>query len=177
MAEKSVLIFIENGFEDLELMYPKYRLHEAGYSVVVAGPKEGYKYTGKHGYPCSSDALISEMNESDFAGVLLVGGWAPDKLRRDPKVRRLIAEFAEAGKLVASICHGGSMAISAGVVRGVKMAGSQGIKDDLVNAGAFFWDMPVVTDRNFVSSRQADDLPQFMMGVLKVLDAQVLAGE
>jgi protease I len=177
MEENSVLIFIEDGFEDMELMYPKHRLREAGYRVVMAGPKEGHRYTGVNGYPCSSDAAIAEMDESDFAGVILVGGWAPDRLRRDAKVCSLIAEFHRSGKLVAAICHGGSMAISAGVVRGVKVTGSLGIKDDLVNAGAIFENAPVVVDRHFVSSRYADDLPQFMKGVLQVLELQVLAGK
>ena len=169
MAEKSVLMFIEDGYEYLELMYPKYRLHEAGYSVVIAGPKEGCRYTGQHGCPCVSDAAISEVDEADFDGVILVGGWAPDRLRRDAKVRSLIADFARSGKLIAAIGHGGSMAISAGVLRGVKVTGTLGIKDDLVNAGAIFESAPVVVDRNFVSSRNADDLPHFMKGALQVL--------
>ena len=166
---QSILIFIEDGYEDMELMYPKYRLQEAGYHVVVAGPQAGHKYVGKHGYPCSSDAAIADMRESDFAGVVLVGGWAPDKLRRDPRVTRLIAAFHQSGKLVAAICHGGWMAISSGVYKGVKVTGSLGIKDDLTNAGAIFESAPVVLDRNFVSSRNPDDLPYFMQGVLKVL--------
>jgi protease I len=172
MAEKSVLIFIEDGYEDMELMYPKYRLQEAGYSVVVAGPKAGQRYIGKHGYPCSSDAAIADMSAADFAGVVLVGGWAPDKLRRDTKVRSLIAEFAHAKKLVAAICHGGWMAVSGGVYRGVRVTGSLGIKDDLVNAGAIFESAPVVVDRHFVSSRNPDDLPSFMKGVLQVLEGK-----
>jgi protease I len=172
MAEKSVLIFIEEAYEDMELMYPKYRLQEAGYRVVVAGPKAGCKYTGKHGYPCSSDAAISDMNERDFVGLVLVGGWAPDKLRRDAKVKSLVAEFAAAHKLVAAICHGGWMAISGGVYKGVKVTGSLGIKDDLLNAGAIFESAPVVVDRNFVSSRNPDDLPYFMKGVLQVLEGK-----
>lgn len=174
MAENSILIFIEDGYEDMELMYPKYRLQEAGYSVVIAGPKENHRYIGKHGYPCDSDAPIQEMHESDFAGVILVGGWAPDKLRRDAKVRSLIAEFHRAGKLVAAICHGGWMAISAGVYRGVRVTGSLGIKDDLLNAGAIFESSNAVVDRHFVSSRGPDDLPHFMKAVLKVLEGSQL---
>jgi protease I len=169
MAERSVLIFIEDGYEDMELMYPKYRLQEAGYRVVLAGPKAGNKYIGKHGYPCVSDAAIADMKESDFVGIVLVGGWAPDKLRREAKVKSLVAEFNQSKKLIAAICHGGWMAISAGVYKGVKVTGSMGIKDDLVNAGAIFESAPVVVDRNFVSSRNPDDLPEFMRGVLQVL--------
>ncbi len=172
MADKSVLIFISDDYEDMELMYPKYRLQEAGYGVVIAGLKAGHLYTGKHGYPCSSDAAIADMNAADFAGVVLVGGWAPDKLRRDSKVKSLIAEFHQSGKLVAAICHGGWMAISGGVYKGVKVTGSLGIKDDLVNAGAIFESAPVVVDRHFVSSRNPDDLPYFMKGVLQVLEGK-----
>ncbi len=172
MADKSVLIFIADAYEDMELMYPKYRLQEAGYSVVVAGQKAGQFYTGKHGYPCSSDAAIADVKAGDFAGVVLVGGWAPDKLRRDAKVKSLIAEFHQSQKLVAAICHGGWMAISGGVYKGVKVTGSLGIKDDLVNAGAIFESAPVVVDRHFVSSRNPDDLPHFMKGVLQVLEGK-----
>jgi protease I len=172
MAEKSILILIEDAYEDMELMYPKYRLQEAGYKVVVAGPVAGHKYTGKHGYPCSSDAAIPDMKESDFAGIILVGGWAPDKLRRDPQVKSLVAAFDHSKKLVAAICHGGWMAISGGVYKGVKVTGSLGIKDDLINAGAIFESSPVVVDRHFVSSRNPDDLPHFMKGVLKVLEGK-----
>jgi protease I len=169
MAEKSVLIFIEDGYEDMELMYPKYRLEEAGYRVVVAGPKAGTLYLGKHSYPCASDAAIAEMKESDFEGIVLVGGWAPDKLRRNAKVKSLVAEFHRSKKLIAAICHGGWMAISGGVYKGVRVTGSLGIKDDLTNAGAIFEDAAVVVDRHFVSSRKPDDLPEFMKGVLQVL--------
>ncbi len=165
----AVLIFIEDGYEDMELMYPKYRLEEAGYSVTVAGPKTNERYVGKHGYPCTSDASIAEMRASEFAGVICPGGWAPDKLRRDPKVKQLVADFVATGKLVAAICHGGWLPISAGVYRGIHVTGSLGIKDDLTNAGAIFEDSSLVMDGQFVSSRKPDDLPVFMKGVLQLL--------
>jgi protease I len=165
----SILIFIEDGYEDMELMYPKYRLEEAGYKVVVAGPKTRQQYLGKHGYPCGSDAAIADMDEANFAGVICPGGWAPDKLRRIDKVKSLVAQFDESHKLIAAICHGGWIPISAGVYRGVHVTGSPGIKDDLVNGGGIFQDSPVVVDRHFVSSRKPDDLPAFMSEVLKVL--------
>lgn len=166
-----VLIFIEDNYEDMELMYPLYRLQEAGYGVVIAGPKAEKVYTGKNGYPYASHATIADQNSADYAGVICAGGWMPDKLRRDPKVKSLIAEFHRDKKLVAAICHGGWMPISAGVYHGVKVTGSLGIKDDLVNAGAIFEDTACVIDRHFVSSRKPDDLPEFMKGVLKVLGA------
>ncbi len=169
LINQRILIFVEDAYEDLELWYPKLRLIEAGAHVTIAGPKADQKYVGKNGYPCMSDALISEMESADFQGVLCSGGWMPDKLRRDPKVLQLIREFASAGKLVAAICHGGWLPISAGVYRGVKVTGSPGIKDDLINAGAIWSDASVVVDRHFVSSRKPDDLPDFCRAMLDVL--------
>ena len=168
-TNQRILIFVEDAYEDLELWYPKLRLIEAGAHVTIAGPKAGQKYVGKNGYPCVSDAVISEMNSTDFQGVICAGGWMPDKLRRDQKVLQLIREFASAGKLVAAICHGGWMPISADVYRGVKVTGSPGIKDDLINAGAIWSDASVVVDRHFVSSRKPDDLPDFCRAMLDVL--------
>ncbi|MGE0607949.1 MAG: type 1 glutamine amidotransferase domain-containing protein [Pirellulales bacterium] len=159
-------MFVDDIYEDLELWYPKLRLQEAGAHVAVAGPAAGHKYAGKHGYPCVSDVAIGEIEASDFQGVVIPGGFMPDKLRRDPKVLSLVREFATAGKLVAAICHGGWIPISAGVYRGVRVTGSPGIKDDLINAGAIWEDAAVVADRQFVSSRKPDDLPDFCRGIL-----------
>ena len=169
---KRVLTFVGDIYEDLELWYPKLRLIEAGAEVIVAGDKAGGKYAGKNGYPCKSDAAIVEMRAADFDGVVIPGGFMPDKLRRDSDVLRLVQDFAATGKLVAAICHGGWIPISAGVYRGVRVTGSPGIKDDLVNAGALWEDAPVVIDRHFVSSRKPDDLPEFCRGILQVLTAR-----
>jgi protease I len=164
-----ILFFVGEDYEDLELWYPLLRLREAGAETVVAGPAAGERYLGKHGYPARSDAAVSDVAASDFDGVVIPGGWMPDKLRRDPQVLALVREIAGAGKLTAAICHGGWIPISAGVYRGVRVTGSPGIKDDLVNAGAEFSDEPVVVDRHFVSSRKPDDLPQFCRAILAVL--------
>jgi protease I len=169
LAGKKFLIFVDDIYEDLELWYPKLRLIEAGAKVTVAGPKAGAKYAGKHSYPCVADAAIAEMRSADFDGLVVPGGFMPDKLRRDAKVLELTREFAQAGKLVAAICHGGWIPISAGVYKGVRVTGSLGIKDDLVNAGAVWEDAAVVVDRHFVSSRKPDDLPDFCRGILQVM--------
>jgi protease I len=97
------------------------------------------------------------MESADFDGVLCPGGWMPDKLRRDPKVLSLTREFDSSGKLVAAICHGGWIPISANVYRGVKVTGSPGIKDDLINAGGLFEDAAVVIDCHHVTSRKPDE--------------------
>ena len=166
---KRILSFVGDIYEDLELWYPKLRMIEAGAEFVVAGPKAGVVYDGKNGYPCKSDAAIDDVQAADFAGLLVPGGFMPDKLRRDAKALELVRKFDAAGKLVAAICHGGWILISAGVYDGVRVTGSLGIKDDLVNAGAIWEDAPVVVDRHFVSSRKPDDLPEFCVGMLEVL--------
>ena len=172
LAGQRILIFVGDIYEDLELWYPKLRLIEAGAEVVLAGPESRTKYMGKNGYPCVSDAAIADMKSTDFNGVVCPGGFMPDKLRRDPKVQSLIAEFDRDKKLIAAICHGGWMPISAKVYRGVRVTGSPGIKDDLENAGAIWEDAPVVIDRHFVCSRKPDDLPDFCRGMLDVLTKQ-----
>ena len=164
-----VLLLVGDAYEDLELWYPKLRLEEAGGHVVVAGTMQGRTYAGKHGYPCTSDALLADMEAADFHGLVILGGWMPDSLRRDEKVLGLVRDFAASGKLVAAICHGGWIPISAGVYRGVRVTGSPGIKDDLMNAGAIWEDSPVVVDRHFVSSRKPADLPAFMGAIVELL--------
>jgi len=166
LSSKRVLIFVEDVYEDLELWYPRLRLLEAGAHVTVAGPAADHVYQGKHGYPCRSGAAIADMEASDFHAVVIPGGFMPDRLRRDAKVLALVREFAAAGKLVAAICHGGWIAISAGVYRGVRVTGSLGIKDDLINAGARWEDAPVIVDRHFISSRKPDDLPDFCRAIV-----------
>ena len=164
-----ILMLVGDIYEDLELWYPKLRLIEAGASVSVAGPEAGCTYEGKHGYPCQSDVAIQDVRADDFTGLVVPGGFMPDKLRRDPRVLELVQQFNATQKLIAAICHGGWIPISAGVYRGVRVTGSLGIKDDLVNAGALWEDQPVVIDRHFVSSRKPDDLPDFCRGILSVL--------
>lgn len=166
---KTILSFVDDIYEDLELWYPKLRLIAAGAKFVTAGPESGVKYVGKLGYPCVADRAIADCESSEFNAVLLPGGFMPDKLRRDAKVKSLIREFSAAGKCVAAICHGGWMAISAGVYRGVRVTGSLGIKDDLENAGALWEDAPVVVDGQFVSSRKPDDLPLFGEALIRVI--------
>ncbi len=166
---KRVLIFTGDIYEDLELWYPKLRLEEAGATTTLAGPEAGKSYTGKNGYPCVSDTAIEQMSEADFDALVVPGGFMPDKLRRDPHVLDLVRAFQAAGKPIAAICHGGWIPISAGVYRGVRVTGSPGIKDDLVNAGGRYEDAAVVVDGNHVTSRQPDDLPDFCRELIRLM--------
>lgn len=166
-----ILLFVGEIYEDLELWYPKLRLEEAGARCVIAGEKGGCVYSGKNGYPCRSDVSLTEIQSDQFDGLIVPGGFMPDKLRRDDLVLRLTREFFDSGKLVAAICHGGWIPISAGIYRGVRVTGSRGIKDDLVNAGAIWEDAAVVVDRNSISSRKPDDLPDFCREIVRFLAA------
>ena len=165
---KRYLIFVGDDYEDMELQYPKYRLLEAGAEVVVAGIESGVKHLGKHGYPQLADAAVRDLKADDFAGLVVPGGWMPDKLRRYDEVKSIVAAFEKQGKLIASICHGPWIDISAEVVKGYKYTSTPGIKDDLMNAGAQWVDEEVVIDRKRVSSRRPDDLPAFCRGILQV---------
>jgi protease I len=175
LSDLRVLMLVADEYEDLELWYPKLRLQEAGAHVTVAGPEAETRYKGKHGYPCTSDAAIEMMESPDFQAIVIPGGWMPDKLRRDEKVLELVREFADEGKIVAAICHGGWVPISAGVYDGVHVTGSPGIRDDLVNAGAIWEDAPVVVDRYFVSSRKPSDLPDFCRAIIELMQVEAAA--
>jgi protease I len=170
LKNKKILMFVDSTYEDLELWYPKIRLIEAGAEVIVAGPDKNRIYIGKNGYPCVPDANIEDMQAADFDGVVIAGGFAPDKLRRDPKVLELVRLIHDAGKLVAHICHGGWIPISAGIMKGYKCTSTPAIKDDLNNAGAIWSDEKVVVDRNMVSSRRPDDLPEYCKAIIKILE-------
>jgi protease I len=166
---KTVLAFLDDVYEDLELWYPKLRLEEAGYALKCAAP-EIKTYAGKHGYPAASDLLLKDARSEDFCGLLVPGGFMPDKLRRDPKVLSLTREFFEQGKLVAFICHGGWIPISAKILKGKRVTGSLGIKDDLENAGGLWVNAPVVVDDNLISSRTPKDCAPFGAAMVKFLD-------
>ncbi len=169
LTGKKILMFVDDVYEDLELWYPKLRLIEEGVEVVVAGPESNKVYKGKNGYPCKSDVSYNEVDEKDFDGLVIPGGFAPDKLRRVSKVLELTKQFNDNGKLVAHICHAGWITISAKIMKGYKCTSTPGIKDDIENAGAIWIDEPVVIDRNMVSSRRPDDLPAFCKGIIEVL--------
>ena len=169
MARGTFMVLVGPEYEDLEIWYPKLRVEEAGYDVVLAGIGE-QSYRGKHGYPCPVDAHVRDVPASTLVGILAPGGWAPDKIRRDKDALTRVRELHEAGKVVATICHGPWILISAGIVRGRTLTSTVGIRDDLVNAGATWVDEPVVVDGNIISSRVPKDLPAFGKSLVQLLD-------
>lgn len=167
---KTILTLVDDLYEDLELWYPKIRLEEEGWKVVVAGPKAGHVYQGKHGYPCRADIDIGDVEQPLAYDALLVpGGFAPDKLRRDPNVLAIVRALDEARRPIAFICHAGWILISANVLRGRRATSTVGIKDDMANAGAIWADAPLVVDGHLISSRTPADLPVFAAALVRAL--------
>ena len=163
---------VDDIYEDLELWYPRIRLEEEGWEVVVAGPETRKLYSGKHGYPCRSDVSFADLRAADFDALLVPGGFAPDKIRRDPRVLSLVREMNGAGKLIGFICHAGWVLISAGILRGRRATSTVGIRDDMVNAGALWADEALVVDGNLVSARTPADLPVFAKGMVDWLKSR-----
>ncbi len=164
---KRFAVLVENEYEDLELWYPVFRLREAGAEVAIVGPKSGEVYRSKHGYPAKADRAAAEVKAGELDGVIIPGGYAPDKMRRHEAMVQLVKDAVQGGKLVAAICHAGWMLCSADAVRGRRVTSFSSIKDDLKHAGAEWVDQPVVQDGNLITSRQPGDLPQFMEAILK----------
>jgi protease I len=170
---KRIALLVGKDFEDMEVMYPYYRLIEAGYKVDVIGEdKAGTVYKGKYSYPITTTLEIAKAKAKDYFGLVAPGGWAPDRLRRNPQILKLVAEIDRQGGVIASICHGPWILISAQVVKGKKMTSTQAIKDDLENAGAHWVNEEVVVDGRLVTSRRPDDLPAFMRETVKLLNSK-----
>jgi len=169
LSGKRIAVLVDNLYQEMEVWVPLYRFREAGAEVVVVGAQAGATYTSKLGYPCKADKSYDEVDAKDFQGVVCPGGFAPDHIRRYPKALKFVHEIDAAGKLVAAICHGPWICVSAGILRGRKATSFFAIKDDVVNAGADWSDEEVVVDRNLVTSRKPDDLPAFCHAALRVV--------
>ena len=168
LTGKRIAILVEDLYQDQEVWYPYYRLQEAGADVVIVGTgKPDYK--SKHGYPIASQTTADRVAASDFDGVIVPGGYAPDLLRRHPAVVRFVAEANRLGKVIGAICHAGWVLVSADILRGKTATCFSAIRDYIVNAGATYVDREVVRDRNLVTSRKPDDLPAFMRTFIDAL--------
>lgn len=166
---KKVAILVEKLYQDLELWFPYYRLKEEGAEVKIIGSGTADTYHGKYGYPAKVDHSINEVEAKDFDAVIIPGGFAPDFMRREPKMVSFVKEMFEQEKVVAAICHGGWMLASAEIVKGKTVTAFHAIKDDLVHAGAKFVDEEVAQDGNIITSRKPDDLPAFCQKIIEAL--------
>jgi len=168
---QSVLVLAADLFEDMELLYPVYRLGEEGIGVVIAGLSD-QAVTGKKGHgPVEVDTTVDEVQEAGHDALVIPGGFAPDKLRRSRAVLDLVEQFNAAGKPIAFICHAGWVPISAGIIKGRRATSVDAIRDDMVNAGADWVDEPCVVDGNLISARTPADLGPWMKALLAALRA------
>ena len=167
-----ILIMVDEGVEDAEFLYPYYRFQEEGYKVDVVGSKAKETYLGKHGVPIKSNLSPEEVNVDDYEALIIPGGRAPDRMRINKGLVRIVRDFYERGKVIAAICHGPQMLIEADVLRGKRATCWKSVATDLRNAGATFVNSPVVIDGNIVTSRFPADLPKFCRETIKLLKGQ-----
>jgi protease I len=168
LTGKRVAILVADGVEDLEYYVPLMRLREERIDVIGAG-LDTSPVTGKNGLEITPDVKVDSLKSSDLFALVIPGGWAPDKLRRHAAVTNLVKEMNAANKVIGIICHGGLVAISAGIVKGRSATGSLGIKDDLVNAGATWVDSPAFREGNQVWGRIVADIPDFCRELIAAL--------
>lgn len=164
-----ILIMVDNEFEDSEFIYPYYRFREEGYKVDIVAPKAKERYVGKHGVPIISDLSPKDVNIDEYDALIIPGGHAPDRMRTNVDMVKIVKEAYEKGKVVAAICHGPQMLIEADIVRGKKATCWRAVMTDLKNAGATFIDAPVIVDGKIVTSRFPDDLPYFCRETINLL--------
>ncbi len=167
-----VVYLVAPGFEDLEFWVPVMRLREEGVRVTVAGPEAGEAYLGKNGLEATADIGVDEMDPQWYDAVCVPGGWAPDKLRRYESVKRLVKKIYDQQKTVGMICHAGLVGISAGIVKGLDATGSEGIKDDLINAGARWRDESAFRSGCVVWGRVVPDIPNYCRVLIGTLEEQ-----
>ncbi len=166
LSGKSVAILTGPDYEDLELHYTLLRFKEEGADVKVVAPVKG-TYKGKRGLSIVPDLTIDEALTKDFDILIIPGGWASDRLRRDSRVMEFVKRYGQKGAIIGAICHGSQLLISAKLLSKKKVTCVSGIKDDVINAGAIFIDAPVVVDGNIITSRVPDDLPSFCKTIIE----------
>jgi protease I len=167
---KRIAILAEEDFEDSELMEPMRSMKNAGAKVVIVGSGSQKTYKGKRGNATIRvDATADNVKAEDFDAVIVPGGYAPDKMRLHQPMVNLVRKANELGKVVAAICHGPQLLISADIVKGRRLTSWPSVALDLRNAGAEWVDAPVVQDGNLITSRKPADLPRFNKAIIEAL--------
>jgi protease I len=185
-----VLMLAGDAAESLEVMYPYQRLKEEGYDVEIAGPAkkklqfvvhdfvDGFDtYTEKPGYTWPADLAFADVDPSQYVALVIPGGRAPEYIRNDPDVQRIVKHFFGEDKPVAQLCHAPLVLAASGVLRGRRTAAYPALQPDVVAAGAEYVDSEAVVDGNMVSARAWPDHPAWMREFMRVLRASVPAAE
>ena len=183
-----VLLLAGDAAESLEVMYPYQRLKEEGYEVQIAGPSkkklqfvvhdfvDGYDtYTEKPGYTWNADLSFQEVDPSQYVALVIPGGRAPEYIRNDPEVQRIVKHFFGEDKPVAQLCHAPLVLAATGVLRGRKTAAYPALEPDVKAAGAEFMNSDAVVDGNMVSARAWPDHPAWMREFMRILNAKAPA--
>ena len=168
LTGKRIAILIEDMYNEFEFWYPFYRMKEAGAKVTVVGTG-AKEYHSKIGLPAPGGVAAESISASDFDALIVPGGYAPDRMRRNAAMLKLVRDSFTQGKIVAAICHAGWVLVSGGIVKGKKVTCVPSIKDDMINAGAIYLDQEVVKDGNLITSRSPDDLPAFCREIITAL--------
>ena len=165
-----VACLLASGFEDSEFRVPYDRLRQAGYDVEIIGTRAGDKLEGEHKKETAkTDLGIDEVQVSDYEGLLIPGGYSPDKLRADQRFVDFVKDFDRTGRPLAAVCHGPQLLLAAELQRGRTLTAWKTIQSDLRQAGAKVKDQEVVVDRNWITSRKPDDLEAFSSKFLEEL--------
>jgi protease I len=165
-----VIILVENGFEDIELLYPYYRLLEEGYEVEVVGPKAYETYSGKKGGSIKSTITPEDIIVDEFKAVIVPGGWAPDRMRVSPQLVQLVKDANDKGLIIGAICHGAQLLVESDILKGRKLTCVKNVSTDVKNADGIYIDKEVVIDGNLVTSRYPPDLPKWLPAIIKQID-------
>jgi protease I len=188
LKDKTIAIIVANEFEDVELLYPLLRLSEEGANILLAPVRmgihprpyvDGKPVTGRFGTPVPIPYMqngnrhrvcaVEDLTGEQIDCLLFPGGFSPDMLRRHVKTLELARECHQRNKVIAAICHGPWVLISAGIVKGKRMTGFAAVRDDLRNAGAEYVDTPALRDGNIITGRVPDDLPEFCQEIINAL--------
>jgi protease I len=168
--QKKVAFILGPMFEDAEFKIPYDRLRSAGYSVEVIGATAGDELKGVHGKEkVTTDKAISDVTPADYAALVIPGGQSPDKLRADPRFVEFVKKFDAQQRPLAAICHGPQLLEAAHLVQGRTLTAWSTVQDDLRQMGAEVRDEPVVTDRNWITSRKPEDGEKFSAAILEAL--------
>lgn len=186
---RRIAIIVANEFEDVELLYPFVRLSEEGAEVIIIPVRAGHHprpafpekpVTGRYGTPIPLEVFregeryvvrnLEQVDPDEIDALVIPGGYSPDALRTRREVVEFVRRLHEKGKVIAAICHGPQVLISAGIVKGRRVTAYRAVRDDLVNAGAIFVDEPVVVDGNIITARVPDDLPEFCRAIIEALE-------
>lgn len=165
--KKSAIIITGEGFQDDELFKPKLVLESSEYDVTISGTTADIVKAYNSDKKVKIDKLVSELSVDDYDILILPGGKAPEFLRKDKNVISFVRDFYKTGKKIAAICHGPQILISAGIVKNKKMTCYPDMKNELIDAGAKYFDKELVVDSQLITSRDPGDLEVFCKEILR----------